>query len=192
MNKKNILIFVLGVVLGIILVRIVNVWSLSNIIDRLLDLNILGNTIDFFGNILIAITSALIAWWVSKSEIRKVETSEKKRICSEKKTYLNLLKLEVGTHLVVMENLVATSGDGEEDFTEDFESLDSVVWVTYIDKMHLEDKDLEKMYKYYLSLSKIIKLPVDEIKENDYSIIRDAISNAQGAISLIDKEMQKG
>lgn len=191
MTKKNILILILGVILGGILVRIFNEWSLSNVIGKLTDLNILGNTIDFFGNVIIAITSAFIALLVSKIEIRKSKDIEEKRICSEKKTYLNLLKLEVETHLVVMENLVATSSDTKEDFTKDFESLDSVIWGTYIEKMHLDDSALEKMYKYYLSLSKIIKLPINEVKEEDYAIIRSAISNAKGAISLIDKEISR-
>ncbi|WP_313627510.1 hypothetical protein [Enterococcus italicus] len=194
MNKKrSYLYFICGTLLfisGFFLHWLINNLNFYDTFTKLVSYNILGNIIDLIGSIVIAITSAIIASVVSKNEIRKSGMIEKNRILIEKRTYLQLLKLEIDTHLTVFNNIIENS-DAQKDSISDFIAIETTVWDKYNEKMHLDSESLEKMYKYYLTISKFKELQSFEVRSNDYKVVRQQIQHAQGAIKMITSILPK-
>lgn len=126
---------------------------------------IYGNIIDFLGNILIALTSAGIAWYVSKNESTKSKRMELAKITQEQIGMLRLLKLE-NTFNQASLNTVHEACSSHEKKNE-LSRLRTNIWSNLRFNLDQPYSVLEDLYLYYYQIESAKELTVEELGEDD-------------------------
>ncbi|MCO5531601.1 hypothetical protein NG885_07955 [Enterococcus faecium] len=188
MTKENLLFSLIGVILGLLLFPQIQNLNLASIIKDLEDLNILGNILDIFGNIIIAVGSAVVAYFISRNEVKKANLALVNKQNNEKKIYLNLLKIEISTHSVIIMNIVSSKLTSKIDIERSISTLSFEIWKNYLSNFHLQSENLEKIYKYYIYVSSLKDVEYEEILQDDYKILKDTNETIKKVLALIEKE----
>lgn len=150
--------------------------------------NLYGNIIDFLGNVLIAITSAGIAWYVSKNESLKSRRKELMDIQQEQKGMLQLLKIENTFNRASFETILESKTNEKK--IEELDRLRSSIWDSLKFKLNQPDGVKEDMYLYYYQIETAKELTVSEIESDESLIKRLAEMNSDVLLmleSLIDQ-----
>lgn len=188
MTKENLFFSLIGVILGLLLFPQIQNLNLASIIKDLEDLNILGNILDIFGNIIIAVGSAVVAYFISRNEVKKANLALVNKQNNEKKIYLNLLKIEISTHSVIIKNIVSSKLTSKIDIERSISTLSFEIWKNYLSNFHLQSENLEKIYKYYIYVSSLKDVEYEEILQDDYKILKDTNETIKKVLALIEKE----
>ncbi|MGG5306552.1 hypothetical protein IGK38_001215 [Enterococcus pernyi] len=162
-----------------------------NVSNFIIKKELLGNIIDFVGNILIALTSAGIAWFVSKREYATSKERERINAVKEKKGMLQLLKIENEFNLNNLESAYET--EAPESKTEILKQLTTSVWEDLRFKIDLTYEELEDISICYYQIDITKKLIPSEIKNNPELIeeLREVLNELNDMLNELIKQNEK-
>lgn len=159
----------------------------SNLFDKIKENGLLGNMVDLIGSIVVACMSAIIAYIVSNSQAKKHNERERISAENESKTYFRMLIIELGTHKTLIENIVSNPEVKYETCIKELQNLRQDVWEKYADRLHADSETLEKLYKYYVSLSSLKDLSDEELKNKEKNYLQVHIDQINKAIDYLNK-----
>lgn len=148
------------------------------------DNDLLGNIVDFMGNILIALTSAGIAWFISNRDKKELRNREK----HESIMALKLLKLEISIHLTKLNNLIDNHEDYEKSISE-IRNLNIDVWEKNFNKLDISDDLLEKFHKYYIGLRELGFISEEELNDSQSHFLENQKNKSMQAIKVIETNL---
>lgn len=148
---------------------------------------LIGNIFDFMGNILIALTSAGIAWFVSSRDKKQLE---KVKLRDSYMT-LKLLKLEIGIHHTKLNNLISQNELEYSEYMDEIKKITSNIWNDNYNKLVISDDLFERFHKYYLSLSELSSLSEEEVKSQEKKYLQQQLHKSAQAVKVIDDELNK-
>ncbi|NBA63082.1 hypothetical protein [Enterococcus mundtii] len=169
--------FILG-----ILFKSLNFGEMAHFVN---DNDLLGNIVDFMGNILIALTSAGIAWFISNRD--KKELSKRKK--HESIMALKLLKLEISIHVTKLNNLISNHEDYEKSINE-IRNLNIDVWEKNFNKLDVSDDLLEKFHKYYIGLRELGFISEEELNDSQSNYLENQKNKSLKAIEVIEENLK--
>lgn len=186
MNKKK---FIISLIISFLLGGLFFRYSSAFFFDAINfveDQGILGNIIDFLGNIFIAITSAMIAYFVSSYQTNKSEKEFNEKRLQESNMYLKLLAMEISTHKIMLQSILNSEGKDFEQIKKDLEKMSTFIWNGAIEKINVDNEDLARIYKYYMSLFYLKNISVEDIIIKDMLLIRNHLSKSEKAVEYIN------
>ncbi|EOA3430736.1 MAG: hypothetical protein SPG88_02450 [Enterococcus hirae] len=162
-----------------------------NVSNFIIKKELLGNIIDFVGNILIALTSAGIAWFVSKREYATSKERERINAVKEKKGMLQLLKIENEFNLNNLESAYET--EAPESKIEILKQLTTSVWEDLRFKIDLTYEELEDISICYYQIDITKRLIPYEIKNNPELIeeLREVLNELNDMLNELIKQNEK-
>ncbi|EOI6652785.1 hypothetical protein ACMVKS_000806 [Enterococcus hirae] len=155
-----------------------------SIIHFVKDNSLLGNIVDFMGNIVIALTSAGIAWFISNRDKKEINKRKK----HESIMALKLLKLEISIHITKLNNLISNHNDYEKSIS-DIRNLNVDVWEKNFNKLDISDDLLEKFHKYYIGLRELGFLSKEELDDTQAKFLENQKNKSEQAIEVIEKTL---
>lgn len=185
-NKRGFIIAVSGVIVGIVIDKLWLSSIVNFIISNITSKKLTGNIFDFIGNILIALTSAGIAWFISSRDKKEI----KEKNIRDSIMTLKLMKIEISIHKAKLTNLIEQDRIEYRQCTDDIKKLNTDVWNKNFNKLIISDQLFEKFYKYYLALSELSFLNEDELLEKEKTYLKQHINKSEQAIEKISKEIE--
>lgn len=149
---------------------------------------LLGNIIDFLGNILIALTSAGIAFFVSKRESSLNDKNIHIKKIKERKGMLQLLKIENSFNISILDSTAETENLDEK--IEILQGLTTRIWEDLRFKIDLSYGELEDISIAYYQIEISKNLTKSEI-EADSNLIDDLRSLLNDLNDMVDDLIKK-
>ncbi len=147
-----------------------------------------GNIIDFLGNVLIAMTSAGIAWYVSYKESSKNQKKDLFERKQEQQGMLRLLVLENNFNKASFETI--SEGDDYPAIQSELSRLRNKIWDSLKFKLDQPSKVLEDIYLYYYQIESAKELSVEDIKE-DPKILDDLAQMNLDILEMLEDLIKK-
>lgn len=148
---------------------------------------LIGNIFDFVGNIIIALTSAGIAWFVASRDKNQMEKIKLR----DSLMTLKLLKLEIGIHEAKINNLINQEEYEYSKYMDEIKKINTNIWDDNYNKLVVSDDLFERFHKYYLSLSELSSLSEEELQEEEKKYLHQQLNKSIQAVKVIDNELKK-
>lgn len=157
--------------------------SQSSLIPFLVNNTAVSNMVDLIGNVLIAITSAIIAWFTTEYQLRNQKFQENERTRKINKVFLILIREEITFNLKLFDLAIETKNMAP------VSKIQSTVWSDSIEGTELDDDIISKLYSYYRDLS--IAKDGEYNNEFDQSIIESYVKESKNLLEQINKMLIK-
>lgn len=148
---------------------------------------LIGNIFDFMGNILIALTSAGIAWFIASRDKKHLE----KMKLRDSFMTLKLLKIEIEIHKAKLNNLISRDQIVYDEYVDEIKKIQTNIWNDNYSKLVVSDDLFERFHKYYLSLNELSSLREEEIDKDERKYLQVQLNKSIQASNVIDDELKK-